>query len=108
MTDSPVLPIPITSILNTITNTNTATTINTNNTTTTTIIMSQVFVVVVVAANIIRDFKQIATATSTTAVVDAESWGEYVTVARQISNLSKLGPNSDYGVSYSLAFAIIY
>ena len=31
-----------------------------------------------------RDFKQIATATSTTAVVDAESWVEYVTVAHQI------------------------
>ena len=31
-----------------------------------------------------RDFKQITTATSTTAVVDAESWGEYDTVARQI------------------------
>ena len=31
-----------------------------------------------------RDFKQIATATSTTAVVDAESGGEYVTVAHQI------------------------
>ena len=34
-----------------------------------------------------RDFKQIATVTSTksstTAVVDAKSWGEYVTVARQ-------------------------
>ena len=26
----------------------------------------------------IRDFKQIATATSTTAVVDAVSWGEHV------------------------------
>ena len=26
----------------------------------------------------IREFKQIATATSTTAVVDAVSWGEYV------------------------------
>ena len=29
-----------------------------------------------------RDFKQIATATSLLAVVDAESWGEYITVAR--------------------------
>ena len=29
------------------------------------------------------DFKQIATVTSTTAVVDAKSWGEYVTVACQ-------------------------
>ena len=42
------------------------------------------------------------------AVVDAESWGQYVTVTRQISTLSKLGPNSDYGVSCSNAFAIIY
>ena len=33
----------------------------------------------------IRDFKQIATTTSTTSVVDAESGGECVTVARQIS-----------------------
>ena len=30
-----------------------------------------------------RDFKQIATVKSTTAVVDAKSWGEYVTVACQ-------------------------
>ena len=52
-----------------------------------------------------RDFKQITTATSTTAVVDAESWGEYVTVARQISTLSKWHPSSDYGVSCSLSFA---
>ena len=55
-----------------------------------------------------RDFKQITTATSTMAVMDVESWGEYLTVGQQISTLSKLGPNSDYGVSYSLAFAIIY
>lgn len=41
-------------------------------------------------------FKQIALATSTTAVVDVESWP----VARQISN-------SDYGFSRSFAFAII-
>ena len=34
-----------------------------------------------------RDFKQIATTTSTTAVVDAVSWGEYVSyIARQISS----------------------
>ena len=32
-----------------------------------------------------RDFKQIATATSLLAVVDAESWGKYITVARQTS-----------------------
>ena len=54
----------------------------------------------------IRDFKQIATASSTAAVVDAESRAEYVTVARQISILSKLGPNSDCGVSCLLDFAI--
>ena len=52
-----------------------------------------------------RDFKQIATATSTTAMVDTESWGEYVAVVRQISTLSKRHPNSDYGVSRSFAFA---
>ena len=32
----------------------------------------------VVETSVIREFKQIATATSTTAVVDAVSWGEYV------------------------------
>ena len=37
----------------------------------------------------IRDSKQIATGTFTWAVVDAESWGEYVPVAHQISTLSK-------------------
>ena len=47
-----------------------------------------------------RDFKQIATA-----MVDTESWGEYVAVVRQISTLSKRHPNSDYGVSRSFAFA---
>ena len=52
-----------------------------------------------------RDFKQITTALSTTAVLDAESWGEYFTVACQISTLSRRHPNSDYGVSRSLAFA---
>ena len=45
-------------------------------------------------------------ATSTTAVVDAESWGEYVIGARQISTLSKRYPNSDYGVSRSFAFVV--
>ena len=39
-----------------------------------------------------RDFKQITTATSTTAVVDVESWGEYITVACQISTLSRAAP----------------
>ena len=50
-----------------------------------------------------RDFKQIATVTSTTAVVDAKSWGEYVTVALpgacQTSTLRERRPNSDFGVS---------
>ena len=32
---------------------------------------------------------QIATATSTTTVVDAESWRDYVSVTRQISTLRK-------------------
>ena len=45
-------------------------------------------------------------ATSTTAVVDAESWGEYVIGARQISTLSKQYPNSDYGVCRSFAFVV--
>ena len=39
-----------------------------------------------------RDFKQITTATSSTAVVDVESWGEYITVACQISTLSRAAP----------------
>ena len=43
-------------------------------------------------------------ATSTTAMVDAESWGEYVTAAHQISTFSKWHPNSDKGVSHSFAF----
>ena len=37
-----------------------------------------------------RDLKQIATVTSTTAVVDAKSWGEYVTVACQAPAKLKL------------------
>ena len=37
--------------------------------------------------------------------MDVESWGEYVTVARQISTLSKWHPSIDYGVSCSLSFA---
>ena len=45
-------------------------------------------------------------ATSTTAVVDVESWGEYVIGARQISALSKQYPNSDYGVSRLFAFVV--
>ena len=52
-----------------------------------------------------RDFKQIASATSLLAVVDVESWREYITVARQISAVSKRHPNSDYGVSRSFTSA---
>ena len=44
--------------------------------------------------------------TSTTAVEDTESWGEYITVALQISALSKQRSNSEYGVSRSFAFAV--
>ena len=40
-----------------------------------------------------RDFKQITTATSPTAVVDVESWGEYITVACQISTLKGQCPD---------------
>ena len=43
-------------------------------------------------------------ATSTTAEVDEEFWGEYVTAAHQISTLSKRRRNSDKGVSRSFAF----
>ena len=43
-------------------------------------------------------------ATSTTAEVDEEFWGEYVTAAQKISTLSKRHPNSDKGVSRSFAF----
>jgi len=46
-----------------------------------------------------KDFKQIATATSTMAAMDVESWAEYFTVACQISTLYKGCPNSDYEVS---------
>jgi len=55
---------------------------------------------------IIRDFKQVAMAAFNAAAVDAESWGESVTVTRQISILNKPYPNSDYGVSPSFAFAV--
>ena len=47
---------------------------------------------------------KMAMATSATAMVDAESWGEYVTAAHQISTFSKWRPNSDKGVSRSFAF----
>ena len=50
--------------------------------------------------------KQITTATSSTGVVDADSWEEYVTLACQISTLSKRCPNGDYGVSPSFAFTV--
>ena len=53
-----------------------------------------------------KDFKLITTATSTMAVMDVESWGEYVTLASQISTLNKRCPNSDYEVSCSYAFAV--
>ena len=53
-----------------------------------------------------KDFKLITTATSTRAVMDVESWGEYVTLACQISTLNKRCPNSDYEVSCSYAFAV--
>ena len=36
------------------------------------------------------------------AVVDAESWGEYVTIARKISTLTKWRPNNYYGLSRAL------
>ena len=53
-----------------------------------------------------RDLKQITMATFLTEVMDIESWGEYATVAHQISTLRKLYPNSNYGVSRSFAFAV--
>ena len=53
-----------------------------------------------------RDFQLIAMVTSTMAVMDLESWGEYDTVACQISTLNKGCPNSDYEVSCSFAFAV--
>ena len=53
-----------------------------------------------------RDLKQITMATFLMEVTDIESWGEYAAVAHQISTLSKLYPNSNYGVSRSFAFAV--
>ena len=41
----------------------------------------------------IGDFEQVATETSSLAVVDAESWGEYVTVTRQIATLGPPEPS---------------
>ena len=55
---------------------------------------------------IIRDLKQVAMATSNKEAVDAKSWGDPVTVTRQISILNKRYPNSGYGVSPSFAFAV--
>ena len=45
-------------------------------------------------------------ATSNAAAVDAKSWGESVTVTRQISVLNKRYTNSGYGVSPSFAFTV--
>ena len=45
-------------------------------------------------------------ATSNAEAVDAQCWGESVTVTRQISILNKRYPNSGYGVSRSFAFAV--
>lgn len=53
-----------------------------------------------------RDLLQITMATFLTEVMDIESWGGYAAVAHQISTLSKLYPNSNYGVSHSFAFAV--
>lgn len=52
-----------------------------------------------------RDLLQITMATFLPEVIKIESWGEYAAVAHQISTLSKLYPNSNYGVSRSLIFA---
>ena len=66
--------------------------------------LSQICILLVLS--LIRDFKQITIATSTTAVVDADSRGEYVIVAHKILTLSNQCPNIDYGVSCSFAFAL--
>ena len=55
---------------------------------------------------IIRDFKQIAMATSNTAAADAETCLEYVAVTLQISTLNKWYPNSEHGVSRLSAVAV--
>ena len=49
-----------------------------------------------------RDFKQIATATSSTAVVDAESWEEYITVARQLDFIFKQAAPKQWLRGFSL------
>ena len=59
-----------------------------------------------VAASNNRILKQITIATSGTGVMDADFWGEYVSVACQISTLSKQCPNGDYGVCPSFAFTV--
>ena len=56
--------------------------------------LSQICILLVLS--LIRDFKQITMATSTTAVVDGDSRGEYVTVAHKILTLSNRCPNIDY------------
>lgn len=54
------------------------------------------------SSHIWRLIKKIAMAISATAVVNAESWGENVTVARKISASCKRRPKKDYGPSRSL------
>ena len=66
--------------------------------------LSQICILLVLS--LIRDFKQITMATSTTAVVDGDSRGEYVTVAHKILTLSNRCPNIDYRISRSFAFAL--
>ena len=51
--------------------------------------LSQICILLVLS--LIRDFKQFAMATSTTAVVDGDSRGEYVTVAHEIFLLQATG-----------------
>ena len=53
-----------------------------------------------------RDLLQITMATFLPEVIKIESWGEHAAIAHQISTLSKLYPNSNYGVSRSFAFAV--
>ena len=69
------------------------------------ILLTKFSLLLCVTANV-QWCKQITTATSSTGVVDADSWGEYVTVACQVSTLSKRCPNGDYGVSPSCAFTV--
>ena len=68
--------------------------------------VSFIYALCVIFMIIIRDLKQVAMATSNKEAVDEKSWGESVTVTRQISILNKRYPNSGYGVSPSFAFAV--